>query len=102
MAGKEVKVESYAGYKEGETPRKIFLGGREYPVEYIVYRYRQFDLETEDYADVFKMMLKDYGECDIFYRHNLDCWELKDKKPPEKSFADEFMEKKSSDADKRG
>jgi hypothetical protein len=70
MAGIELRVECYAGYKGEETPRVFYLGGRRIVVAEIIDRWlapdhRYFKLKSEDGAH-------------YIIRHdvNTDTWEL--------------------------
>ena len=71
-----IKVEAYAGYKAGETPRKVFLLGRSYDVNLIVFRKRVADLKTYEEEEHFRIELKNYGTVNIIYRPHSDIWEL--------------------------
>lgn len=86
----ENKAEAYSGYVAGDTPRKVIMGGTEYPVEYIVYRNKTLNLETNSYEEIFKLKLKNYGVCDIFYKHGMEKWKLDEMEEPGTPFSEEF------------
>ncbi len=88
----DVEVEAYAGYVAGETPRKVIINGRKFPVEYIVFKDRKCDVKTKDISEHFRLKLTDFGECDIVYDTKWDRWKLK--KKPEKTFIEIWNEAK--------
>lgn len=89
-SGSGTKAQPYSGYVSGDTPRKVMMNGREYPVEYIVYRNKTLNLETNDYEEIFKLKLKSYGVCDIFYKHGMEKWKRDELEEPGKPFSEEF------------
>jgi len=92
MGNENVRVECYSGYVAGETPRKVFMHGREFPVEYIVYKKKVFDVDTDEYYDHYRLKLVGYGECDLVCRSGIDCWELKDIPKPGKPFSEQLLD----------
>ena len=94
----EIQVEAYSGYKQGETPRKVFLNGREFPVEYIVFRNRELDVDTNQFTEHFRLKLKDYGECDIVYKEQIESWEMKEPPQQARPFSEQILD--SSDDNK--
>jgi hypothetical protein len=85
-----VEVEAYAGYKAGETPRKIFLMGRSYDVNLIVFRKRVVDLKSYEEEDHFRIELKNYGTVHVVYKSQAGIWELDTSVKPETTFAQMF------------
>lgn len=81
---------AYAGFKAGETPKKLVLGGKTYPVEYIVYRSKVLNLETEKFEEKHKLNLKGYGVCDVFYKFGLDKWKIDEMEEPGAPFSEGF------------
>ncbi|MFA6450358.1 MAG: hypothetical protein WCX65_12865 [bacterium] len=90
-SGREpIKVEAYSGYKAGETPRRIFLVGRSYDVNLIVFRKRVVDLKSYEEEDHFRIELKNYGTVNVVYKPHSDLWELDTTLKPETTFASSF------------
>jgi hypothetical protein len=85
-----IKVEAYAGYKAGETPRKVFLIGRSYDVNLVVFRKRVVDLKSYEEEDHFRIELKNYGTVNIVYKPHSGIWELDTSLKPEQTFASMF------------
>jgi len=56
---KEVKVESYAGYKGEETPRAVILDGTRCEVASVISRERALDRDSGRMRDVWKCRLED-------------------------------------------
>lgn len=50
----DVKVIFYSGYKGRETPRAILIGGREHPVEEILWRRRAQDKDSGERYELFR------------------------------------------------
>lgn len=50
-----IEVRFYSGYREGETPRALVAGGREYPVETVLSRERRQDVETGRSFEIFRV-----------------------------------------------
>ena len=82
-----IKVEAYAGYKVGETPRKVFLIGRSYDVNLVVYRKRIIDLASYEEEEHFRVELENYGVVNVVYNPRAGTWELDTTIKPEKTFA---------------
>ncbi len=51
-------VESYAGYRDEETPRAVFLGGLRFPVAEVLSRKRVLDEATGRTAEAFHCRLE--------------------------------------------
>jgi hypothetical protein len=49
----EIAVRFYSGYKGGETPRSLVIGGREYPVDVVISKRRCSDKETRKSFEIF-------------------------------------------------
>ncbi len=71
-----VKVEAYSGYKAGETPRRIFLSGKSYDVNLIVFRKKIMDLNTYEVEDHFRIEVKDYGTVNVIYKPRTGIWDI--------------------------
>lgn len=84
----QIKVEAYAGYRAGETPRRVILNGRALEVEMIVYRHRVVHLDNYEEEEHFRIVLKGYGVVDIVYKPRIDRWELKKDFAPEQKFSE--------------
>jgi hypothetical protein len=52
------RVECYAGYCDGETPRAVFLGGLRFPVAEVLSRERVRDSRTGLTAEMFRCRLE--------------------------------------------
>jgi len=52
------RVESYSGYRDGETPRAVFLGGIRFPVAEVLSRERVRDSRTGLTAETFQCRLE--------------------------------------------
>jgi hypothetical protein len=83
----KVQVEAYAGYKAGETPRRVIMNGRNYEVGMLVYRKKITRLDTYEVEDHFLVDLKEYGPVQLVYKPRVGEWEM-EKIEPEKRFAD--------------
>jgi len=83
----KVQVEAYAGYKAGETPRRVIMNGRNYEVGMLVYRRKITHLDNYEVEDHFLVDLKEYGPVQLVYKPRVGEWEMK-KTEPEKRFAD--------------
>jgi hypothetical protein len=76
----EIKVIFYSGYKGRETPRAVVLGGREYPVDAIIWRKKGQDRDTREPYDLFRcraagqeftFRISASGECRLLGRKRL-------------------------------
>ncbi|HOX28775.1 MAG TPA: hypothetical protein PLQ76_06440 [bacterium] len=85
---KQIKVEAYAGYKAGETPRKVILNGKAFDVEMIVFRSRHVHLDTFEEEEHFKLNLKGFGEVNVVYKPRADVWEISEPIVPKKKFSE--------------
>jgi hypothetical protein len=54
---KTVKVVSYSGYKNAETPRSVWVDDREYQVREILWRKRVRDLESGKTLEAFRVKI---------------------------------------------
>ena len=52
-----MKVLYYSGYRAEETPSAIVAGGRRFPVEKILSRQRELDVETGRSFDTFRVQV---------------------------------------------
>jgi hypothetical protein len=84
----QVQVEAYSGYKAGETPRRIFLMGKSYDVNLIVYRKRVMDLKTYEIEEYFRIEVKDYGTVNVIYKPRTGIWEIDMDIKPDRTFAE--------------
>jgi len=53
MKSEEDCVLYYSGYKGEETPRAVIIGGREYPVDEVLWRKRILDRDSGKRIEVF-------------------------------------------------
>ncbi len=53
MKKEEDSVLYYSGYKGEETPRAIIIGGREYPIDEVLWRKRIIDRQTGRKLEIF-------------------------------------------------
>ncbi len=51
-------VDFYAGYKGEETPRAVWIEGKEYPIEKILSRKRVFNIESEKTTESFEVLME--------------------------------------------
>jgi hypothetical protein len=54
---RSIKVLYYSGYKDGETPRALLAGGREFPVERVLSRQRALDGKTGRLFEIFRIQV---------------------------------------------
>jgi hypothetical protein len=54
---KIVKVVSYSGYKNDETPRAVWVDDREYQVREVLWRKRVRDLESGQTVEAFRVKI---------------------------------------------
>jgi hypothetical protein len=78
--GLTVRVLFHSGYKGRETPRAIFIAGREYPVDKVIWRKRRQDEDTRETSELFRCLVagqevtlevSSSGECRLLGRHRL-------------------------------
>jgi len=71
--GEKIRVSFYSGYKGEETPRAVFIDGREHPIEEILERRRIEDRTSGQTYDLFvckvageilKIKLDKSGHCE--------------------------------------
>ena len=48
----------YSGYKQGETPRAVVIGNREFKIDEILWRKRVFDKEKKETSEIFKCKME--------------------------------------------
>ncbi|MGQ9671975.1 MAG: hypothetical protein ACUVV5_02440 [Candidatus Aminicenantales bacterium] len=53
MKSEEDLVVYYSGYQSEETPRSVFIRGREYPVDEVLWRKRVMDQDSGKRTDIF-------------------------------------------------
>ena len=53
MESQKDHVLYYSGYKGEETPRAVYVGGREYPVDEVLWRKRVLDRDSERMMEIF-------------------------------------------------
>jgi hypothetical protein len=54
---RDIEVRYYSGYRGAETPRSLFVAGREYPVERVLSRQRALDAATGSSFDIFRIQV---------------------------------------------
>jgi hypothetical protein len=69
-ASPAVRVECYAGYRAGESPRRFFIGKREVRVVEIIDRW------LDPASSHFKVRGDDDGIYILRYSQDADCWEM--------------------------
>jgi hypothetical protein len=72
---KTVKVVSYSGYKDDETPRAVWVDDREYQVREIIWRKRVRDLESGQMVEAFRVKIN--GEIITIERSESGEWSAK-------------------------
>lgn len=87
----KISVKTYDGYKSSETPRKVLLSGKEYPVSDVLDSSRVRRADGEGDEEHFRVNLKGYGEAKIVYHHSWDGWTLENK-PAKKTLSQIFVE----------
>lgn len=55
--GSDIRVIYYSGSREGETPRALVVGGREFTVGKVVSRRRELDSKTGRFFEVFRVQV---------------------------------------------
>lgn len=48
----------YSGYKQGETPRAVVIGNKEFKINEILWRKRVFDKEKKETSEIFKCKME--------------------------------------------
>jgi hypothetical protein len=76
---RKIQVQTYAGYRAGEIPRKVILSGKDYPVMKVLGSGRVRRSDGQGDEEHFKVSLRDYGEANIVYHHSWDGWTLEEK-----------------------
>lgn len=92
----DIEVTTHDGYKGGERPHKILLGGREYLVKNVLDSTRVVHVdagEKESFEEHFNVELETYGPAHIVYNHDFSKWTLEETKK-QKPFSDTFFSKK--------
>jgi hypothetical protein len=83
-----VKVETYAGYRAGETPRHVYINGKSYDISTIIYRKRVVHLDNYDEEEHFRVEIRNYGGAVIIYHPRYGIWQMETGVVPEKKFSE--------------